>query len=220
MRILVFNPNSTESMTEGIVDAARAAAPDGVEIVGRTNHGAPPAIQGPEDGEAAVPGVLAAANSAAGEGFDALILACFDDIGLEAARAATTIPVLGVGQAAYHAAMLFGGRFSVITTLPVSVPVIDEKIAGYGLGGHCTSVRASGLPVLTLEDDPDRSTLVLVQHAQAAVREEGAASLVLGCAGMAPFGPAMSQAAGVPAVDGVAAAVGLARVMTTAASTP
>lgn len=218
MRILVFNPNATESMTHGIAAGAKAAAPLDVEIVGRTNHGAPTAIQGPEDGAAATPGVIAAAAAAASQGFEAMVIACFDDVALAEARAAARIPVVGVGQAAYHAAMLWGGQFSVVTTLPVSVPVIEQVISGYGFSAHCAHVRASGLPVLVLEDDPDRSTPVLIAQAKAAAAEDGAKALVLGCAGMAPYGPAMSAASGLPAVDGVAAAVGLARTLAAATS--
>lgn len=58
MRIAVINPNSTASMTEKIASAARMVAP-GVEIEARTCVGAPPAIQGPEDGALAVPFLLA-----------------------------------------------------------------------------------------------------------------------------------------------------------------
>lgn len=218
MRVLVFNPNSTVSMTDGIVAAARAAAASDVEIVGRTNTGAPPAIQGEADGLAATPGVVAAARGAANEGFDALVLACFDDVGLVEARSATPLPVIGVGQAAYHAAMLYGGTFTVITTLAVSVPVIEAVIAGHGFSAHCARIRASGVPVLDLERDPDGSRQILMGCARTAAAEDHASAIVLGCAGMAPFGPDMHAASGLPAVDGVAAAVGLARTMVMATS--
>ncbi|MEM1346385.1 MAG: aspartate/glutamate racemase family protein [Pseudomonadota bacterium] len=217
MRVLVLNPNATESMTASIAAAAREAAASDVEIVARTNVDAPPAIQGPEDGAAAVPGVLAQIARAAAEGFDAAIIACFDDTGLEEARAGAPIPVIGIGQAAYLAAMVHG-RFSVITTLQVSVPVIEDNIARYGFGGQCARVRASGLPVLSLESAPEAARERLSACATTAAREDGARALVLGCAGMAAFGPAMRAASGLPTVDGVAAAVGLARTLVKASA--
>jgi allantoin racemase len=112
--------------------------------------------------------------------------------------------------------MLSGGQFSVITTLPVSVPVIEDNIARYGIATACAQVRASGLPVLSLEQDPDTARDTLIACARAAMAEDKASALVLGCAGMAAFGPAMSAASGLPAIDGVAAAVGLARTALTA----
>ena len=213
MRVLVINPNSTVSMTEGIVATARAAAAPDMAIEGRTNTEAPAAIQGPEDGEAAAPGVVAAVRVAAAEGFDAAIIACFDDTGLGEARASVPIPVIGIGQAAFLAAMVHG-RFAVVTTLSVSVPVIEENIRAYGFDGSCSGVHASGLPVLSLETDPARAGEVLAVAASEAA--PGAGALVLGCAGMAPFATTMRVASGLPVIDGVAAATGLARTVVTA----
>lgn len=210
MRLMIVNPNSTVTMTVGIVAAARAAAAPDVTVEGRTNTGAPPAIQGPKDGAAAVPGMLEIIAGAQGEGFDAAIIACFDDPGLAEARAATTIPVIGIGQAAFLAAMVHG-RFSVITTLPVSIPVVEENIRAYGMAEVCGKVHASGLPVLSLEQDPETARGTLATCAKTAARQDDVQALVLGCAGMAPFARAMQGASGLPAVDGVAAAVGLAR---------
>ena len=211
MRVLIINPNSTASMTDGIVGAARAAAAADVEIEGLTNAGAPPAIQGEADGQAATPGVVAACVRAADDSFDAAIIACFDDTGLSEARAASTIPVIGIGHAAFLTAMLYGERFSVITTLPISVPVIEGNLNRYGLRSACAKVRASRLPVLALEEDPDAARTTLEVCARDAAAADGASALVLGCAGMAAFGSAMQAASGLPAIDGVSAAVGLAR---------
>ena len=93
MRILFINPNSTVAMTDAAVAVARRTLP-GAEILGWTNHDGPPAIQGPEDGAAAVGGVRALLPRARAEGVDALVIACFDDTGLEEIRAAA-LRVLG-----------------------------------------------------------------------------------------------------------------------------
>lgn len=204
MRLLFINPNSTEAMTETIAEAAIRAAPPGVEIVARTNAAGPPAIQGPADGAAAVPGLLAEIDRA-GDGFDAIVIACFDDTGLAEARARAPCPVLGIGQAAYLAALLIGRRFSVVTTLAVSVPVLEENLAAYGLAGACARVRASGVPVLEVE----RAVAVIAAEAERAAAEDGVDAIVLGCAGMAGLTQALAGLP-VPAIDGVAAAARLA----------
>lgn len=46
MKLVVINPNSTQSMTDKIVAAARLAVGADVQIVGRTAHGARPASRG------------------------------------------------------------------------------------------------------------------------------------------------------------------------------
>jgi allantoin racemase len=151
MRILYINPNSTSSMTEAVATCARKALPADCEVLGWTNHHGPPAIQGPADGEAALPGLLARLDPAREAGVDAIVIACFDDTGLEALRAAAHCPVLGIGQAAYAMAALLGGPFAVVTTLAVSVPVIAGNIERQGFARHCAAIRPTGLPVLEVE---------------------------------------------------------------------
>lgn len=208
MRILFLNPNSTVAMTESIVAAAAAANPQ-VEVLGWTNHDGPQAIEGADDGAAAVPGLLALLPKARAEGADAIVIACFDDTGLAVVRAAAHCPVIGIGQSAYVAAHLLGHRFSVVTTLDVSVPVIEGNIAAHGFQETCISVRPSGLPVLVVEEGSEATRARLADEVRAA-RAEGASAAVLGCAGMASLREDLLARTGVPLIDGVAAAAQLA----------
>ena len=203
MRLLFINPNSTDSMTATIAGAARLAAPAGVEIIARTNHAGPPAIQGEADGAAALPGLLAEIRAA--ESPDAIVIACFDDTGLAEARRLAPCPVLGIGQAAYFAAALLGRRFSVVTTLSVSVPILEANIAAYGLAGGCARVRVSGIPVLEVEAAGE----AIAAEAARAIAEDGAEAIVLGCAGMAGLTERLASLP-VPVIDGVTAATHLA----------
>lgn len=204
MRLLYINPNSTVSMTEGVVAVARAALPE-AEVTGWTNHDGPPAIQGPEDGAAAVAGVLALLPVARHEGVDCIVIACFDDTGLAEIRGAAHCPVIGIGQAAFHMAVLLGHRFSVVTTLAVSVPVIAGNVASYGFGGHCAKVRASGLRVLEVDEGSPATIARLAEEIALAESQDGIGAAVLGCAGMAPLLPVLRDRTGLVLVDGVAA---------------
>lgn len=203
-------------MTEAVVEAARAAAP-GHEILGWTNDEGPPAIQGPEDGAAAVAGILRLLPEARAAGAEAIVLACFDDTGLAEVRAAASCPVLGIGQAAFHLAALLGHRFSVVTTLPVSVPVIEENLRGYGLMGQCGRVRASGLAVLEVEAAAPPTLARLAAEIAVAEAEDGVTAAVLGCAGMAPLLRPLAARTGLRLIDGVAAAAHLAPAVIAAA---
>ncbi|MGY9050423.1 MAG: aspartate/glutamate racemase family protein, partial [Rhodobacterales bacterium] len=181
--IVLINPNSTVSMTDAMVRTAQDVAP-GVKVVGWTSHDGPPAIQGPEDGDASVPPLLELVAKASELGARAVIIGCFDDTGLAQARAIATCPVIGIGQAAYHMAVLSGARFSVVTTLAVSVPILEDNIRHYGLWTHLGRVRASGVPVLDLERDPDAAASRVLEEIADAAREDDVNSIVLGCAGM------------------------------------
>lgn len=68
-------------MTQSVVATARALLPE-AEILGWTNADGPAAIQGPEDGAAAIPGLMALLPKACEEGVEAIVIACFDDTGL------------------------------------------------------------------------------------------------------------------------------------------
>lgn len=213
MKIAYINPNSTEAMTAHIVAAAQKALPE-AEIFGLTNAGGPPAIEGPEDGDAAVPGVLALLPVARAQGAEAIVIACFDDTGLAEAQQQAGCPVLGIGQASYLMATLLGRRFSVVTSLPVSIPVIEDNIEKQGFAGLRASVRASGLSVLTIDAAAPETIDRIAAEIDLARDEDAAGCIVLGCAGMAPLKDVLADRTGLPLIDGVAASAHLARAVT------
>ncbi|MEM5476959.1 aspartate/glutamate racemase family protein [Pacificibacter sp. AS14] len=210
MRLIYINPNATETMTQSIVDAARKALPD-AHIIGLTNHDGPRAIEGPEDGEHAVTGLLKLIPKAKALGADAIIIACFDDTGLAEMRKAADCPVLGIGQSAYTMAQIIGAEFSVVTSLAVSIPVIDGNIQTTGFGSICRSVRASGLGVLDIDAGAPEAITRLSEEINLAQTQDGATAVVLGCAGMAHLRELLAAKTNVQLIDGVAASAYLAQ---------
>lgn len=207
MATILINPNSTAAMTETMLAAARAAAP-GMAIEGWTSHDGPPAIQGAKDGRVAAGPLLRLVRKAVAEGADAIVVGCFDDTALAEAQALARCPVIGIGHAAFHACALRGWRFGVVTTLPVSVPVIVGNIAAYGLTDACAGVRASDVPVLDLEHHSERAAASILAEAQTAIHQDGIDALVLGCAGMTRITAKLRSALAIPVVDPVVAAIG------------
>lgn len=210
--IIIINPNSTASMTQAMLETARKAVPD-VEILGWTSHDGPPAIQGAQDGAAAVPPLLNLVAQANEHGATAIIIGCFDDTGLQLARDISRCPVIGIGQAAYHMASLIGPRFSVVTTLAASIPVLVNRLAAYGLDQNVRRVRASGVPVLALETDRDNASAQVMAEAQRAVEEDDIQCVVLGCAGMTHIADNYGPGFAVPMIDSVKAAARLAAIL-------
>ncbi|MCA0873062.1 aspartate/glutamate racemase family protein [Seohaeicola saemankumensis] len=210
MKIAYINPNATGSMTRAIVMTAQKALPE-AEVLGLTNSGGPAAIEGPADGRAAVPGVLDCVARAGALGADAIVIACFDDTGLAEARAAAKCPVLGIGQASYMMAVLLGLRFAVVTSVAAAIPVIEDNIETQGFAALRASVRASGLPVLVIDEGAPDTVDHLAREIEAARVKDGAGCVILGCAGMSPLKAELGQRAAVPLIDGVAASAVLAR---------
>lgn len=209
MRILIINPNTTASMTEAIETAAAKAASAGTTILAVNPDRGPASIQGAEDGEAALPGLYAVfdRHMSAGHCFDAVIIACFDDTGLGELRARSDVPVTGIGEAAYLLAAEKATPFSVVTTLAVSIPVLEHNIRSYGLSARCARVRASEIPVLDLEQHPEQALARIGSEIAEAIETDHCRSIVLGCAGMADMALILETTYSIPVVEGVSAAV-------------
>jgi allantoin racemase len=119
-------------------------------------------------------------------------------------------PVIGIGEAAFHMAALVAHRFTVITTLSRSVPVLERNLAASGLSGRCARIRATEIPVLALDAPASNARAQIADMIAATVRDDGADGIVLGCAGMAHFAAELSALHRLPVVEGVSAAVRLA----------
>ncbi|MBY5797795.1 aspartate/glutamate racemase family protein [Rhizobium leguminosarum] len=206
MRILIVNPNTTASMTEKAATAARAVAASGTEIIAATSRMGPVSIEGHYDGALAIPGLLAELKERQTAGYDAAVIACFDDTGLEAARTFADVPILGLCESAVVTAGFLAQRFTVVTTLERSRVLIDNLVRRYGMGDRA-KVRASDIPVLELEDAGSGAIGKLRAEIERALLEDGAEAIVLGCAGMTDLARELQEIYGVPVVDGVAAAV-------------
>ncbi|MBY5703725.1 aspartate/glutamate racemase family protein [Rhizobium leguminosarum] len=206
MRILIVNPNTTASMTEKAATAARAVAASGTEIIAATSRMGPVSIEGHYDGALAIPGLLAELKERQAAGYDAAVIACFDDTGLEAARTFADVPILGLCESAVVTAGFLAQRFTVVTTLERSRVLIDNLVRRYGMGDRA-KVRASDIPVLELEDPASGAIGKLRAEIERALSEDGAEAIVLGCAGMTDLARELQEIYGVPVVDGVAAAV-------------
>jgi allantoin racemase len=208
MKILVVNPNTTASMTQKIGAAAMASATLGTEIVACNPGHGPESIEGYYDEAFSIPGLIGEIQNHPEA--DAIVLACFDDSGLDAARCIGPAPVVGIGEAAFHMASLISVRFGVVTTLNRSVPAIEHNLIRYGLAARCAKVRASEVPVLELEDPRSDARARISKEIRAAIELDKAEAIVLGCAGMADLAQSLSAEHGVPVLDGVSCAVKLA----------
>ena len=183
MRIRVINPNTTASMTETIARAAREAAAAGTEIDAVTSSTGPVSIEGYMTRPSRCPGLIeirrGEALGAAGH-----VIACFDDTGLDAARQIAAAPVVGIGEAACHAATLIAHRFTVVTTLSRSVSALEHNILKYGFERRA-KVRAADVPVPALEDEASDARARIDAEIVRALAEDRAEAIVLGCAGTA-----------------------------------
>ena len=209
MHIVVINPNTTASMTGLIGESARAVAAAGTVVTAVNPDMGPASIESHYDEALSVPGLLAEiARAQAGEPTaDGFVIACFGDPGLDAARELADGPVVGIAEAAMHAASFLGRGFTVVTTLGRTAAaglgprraLRDDPVLPQRAGLRDPRPGAGGPGVRRVRGDRRRMS-------RRAVADDGAEAIVLGCAGMADLAARMTDAVGVPVIDGVAAA--------------
>lgn len=210
MRIHVINPNTSNSMTEKIAVAAKNASRT-AEVVALTNSEGPASLESHFDEALAVPGLLRTIREIRDGETDGILLACFGDPGVHAARELSSVPVFGIAEAAMRTAAALSSKFSIVTTLARTIPIAENILQQIGLERSCARIRACEIPVSDLEDkggDP-KAFKTLLEECKRAVDEDGVDALVLGCAGMADLTANISTELGIPVVDGVAAGVQL-----------
>lgn len=207
MKIKVINPNTTLSMTQKIGQAAQTVASPTTEIIACSPSMGPVSIEGHYDEAISVIGVLDEVRKGEREGCDGYVIACFGDPGLLAAREIARGPVLGVAEAAMHAASFVSIGFSVVTTLSRTRSLTEHLIIQYGMEHKCRNVRATDLAVLDLEDPLSNSRKTILDECRRALVEDQSDAIVLGCAGMSDLASDLQKELKVPVIDGVGAGV-------------
>lgn len=209
MRIRIINPNTSAAMTASIaVEAQRVARPDTELCVVHPAMG-PASIESHYDEAIAALGVLDEIRRGETEGTDGYVIACFGDPGLLAAREAARGPVLGIAEAAMHAASFLATGFSVVTTLERTCIQAEHLAHAYGMTRFCRSIRATGVAVLELEGDHPEPFARVLAECQDSLLHDRSSAIVLGCAGLSPYRQRLEEALSVPVIDGVTVAVGM-----------
>ena len=215
MKIRVINPNTSAAMTAKIAEAARAVAAAGTTIDAVNPSFGAASIEDHHDDVWAAAGVSEQVRAGEASGADAYVIACFGDPGLHAARELARGPVIGIAEAAFHAATLVATGFSVVTTLTRTCVIAEHLVLQYGFERRCRGIHGTDIAVLDLEDAASHAFDRILACAQDALAHDRSGAIVLGCAGMADLCHALQQRLGVPVIDGVGAAVKLAEGLVT-----
>ncbi len=210
-RLLVVNPNTSREMTHTIrVSAEAAASAIDVEVDAVCPANGPQSIEGRFDEIVSAYWTLDRVMQMV-DRYDGVVVACYGPhAAIEGIREATEVPTMGIMEASVLYALPLGARFGIVTTSPRWQPLLEEGLKLLGVESRCASVRSSGLAVLDLDRLPREEVCArLADEARAAVEQDGAEVVLLGCAGMAGLQEAVASAVRVPVVDSVWAGVTL-----------
>lgn len=201
MKIMVINPNSSKSMTEHVARVLEQIKGSETELTVTCPENGPLAIESAYDEALCAPGVLKLVEKANAENYDAIILACFSDPALEAAREISNILVTGIEETSMHVAAMLGAKFTVVTMNKERVPHKYKEARRFKMENALASVVPLGMSVAETECDSVRACARIKEVARKAVEEDGAEVILLGCAGMAGYSEEITRELGVVVID-------------------
>ena len=206
MRILVLNPNTSESITARLAACAQKAAAPGTVIIPLTAPRGVPYIA--TRAEAQIGGAIALEMLAEHHrDVDAAIIAAFGDPGLFGARELFDLPVVGMAEASMLTACMLGRRFAIVTFARALGAWYQDCVDVHGLGGRCAGIRMLDGVFASVSDVQEEKEELLVALANRAVTEDGADVVILGGAPLAGLAEKVRDRILVPVVDQMAAAV-------------
>lgn len=212
-KILVVLPVATDLFNESHRRLLKKYASKGFDVeVANIKYGTH-SVECYFDENLNAPYIVEEVRKAEEKGYNAVIIDCFFDPSVEAAREIAEIPVVGCKEAALHIACMLGPKFSIIGPGgPPFAKLLNSSIREMGLTSRLASIRTIGLMVLDIEEDRKMTVDRLVEEGKRAIDEDGADVLVLGCTGLSDAAEEykLQERVGIPVVDPLLAALKIA----------
>ena len=205
-QILVINPNSNESVTEGLRESLQEFN-SSADIECCTLEDGPFGIETDEDIVNVIPLVVQRISESLE--FDAYVIACYSDPGLAKCNKLFSKPVFGMQRSAIEKAISTGERFGVLALSEQSIKRHMSYMRGLGLDGQLAGELPLDISVDEAANDAG-SFEKIVSQGRRLIDESGADVLILGCAGMASHREPSEKVLQVPVIEPAQAAVSIA----------
>ncbi len=212
--LYVMGTDATEERVKQLQALLSGLAFPGTEVEVISMPGGPPDLEYYLQDHQAISLMLERVPARVRDGsFDAVVVACFYDPGVRELREVLGIPVVGVAEASMHVASQLGHRFSVIVGRKKWIPKMSDSALAHGFERRIASWRAIDFTVQRLHTEPEGTIEAAVREAEAAVREDMAEVIILGCTAMVNAAQRVSERIGVPVVDPVVAGFKMAEML-------
>lgn len=212
MKLLLVNPNLTQSVTDAVLAAARQRAAPGTELVAVTGQFGPMVIGSRAEAALAQHGMLELVARHA-PGCDAVVLGVSLDTALWACREMLDIPVIGMTEAGMLCGATVASRIGLLTYGQRMGPLYRELVASYGLADRLAGVECLQLDPAASLADPEGTRRAVLEGVRRLVDRDGAEAVLLAGAAMASMAESLQPSVPVPLLDGVGCAVALAQSM-------
>ena len=151
--------------------------------------------------------ILHLIKEAESQGFDAAVIGCFYDTGLQDARdVAERMVVVAPCEASTHIVSTLGDKFSIIVGRRKWIPQMMENVVRYGMKEKLASFKSVDLGVLEFHQDEEETARRFKAVGREAVERDGAEVLILGCTATYGFYRELQEELGVPVIDSMIAA--------------
>ena len=211
-KILVIDPITTDffnDMTKNYLEEIKS--PD-VEIEVVNIKAGPSSIETFYDEAFALPEILKIVDEYKAK-CDAIVINCFADPAVNAARELTDIPVVGPAEASMMIALMLGHKFGVISTFRNTGPWVELQTRNMGIEQRLAGAVGIDIPVLELGSDLKKTARYLVDAARDLIESKGAEVIILGCTGMAPVARIVKEELEVPVIEPMATAFKVAELI-------
>jgi len=206
-RILYIDPVGVEVVEEGLQFLASHKR-EGTELMMVTLPRGPEHLEYRYYEALVLVDILHLIKEAESQGFDAAVIGCFYDVGLQAAReVAERMVVVAPCEASTHIASALGEKFSIIVGRRKWIPEMMENVIRYGMKERLASFKSVDLGVLEFHQDEEETARRFRQVGRDAVECDGAEVLVLGCTATYGFYRELQEELGVPVIDPMIAAL-------------
>ncbi|MDN0083915.1 aspartate/glutamate racemase family protein [Crenobacter sp. SG2305] len=206
MKILVINPNISDSVSKLIEGEALRTASPGTEIKVAT---APFGVAYIETRfEALVGGYATACVAAEHHGnYDGVVVAAFGDPGLQGIKELLDVPVVGLTESALMTAATLGQRFAIIAISSRIKAWYRETVERSHLASRLTSIRSLEEPLHDIGSVQQDYAERLKDLCNQVVDEDGADVIIIAGAPLAGLAREIRDQLPVPVVDGVSSAI-------------
>lgn len=206
LKILVVDPIVKSEITETIDKRWLKRRSEDVVLDFMSLKKGPSFIETEEHEKSAVPDLLRVVRNSERQGYNALIINCFGNPGLEEAKKLVGIPVIGAGEASFLKMKEARKRFSVITTVKEAVSRVRRNAHKHTAEPFLASIRPLNMHVLELVQK-QRLRKALLSEGNKALEEDNVEIIVLGCTAMAGNAEWLSKKLGVSVIDPTEAAI-------------
>lgn len=212
MRILVISPVVSQELLKGDEEYFQRLADPGTDVEVASVQKGPTSIETFHDAVYAGPEILRLVRERH-NAVDAIMVNCFADPAVDAAREITDKVVLGPAETSMSVALHLGAKFSVISILPNTAPWVRWQARKLGIELRLASAIGVDIPVLEIDESAEATVNEIVKAAELAIKRDGAEVIVLGCTGMVSVAQAVRERLSVPLVEPAATTFKMAELL-------